>query len=127
LNPYDSFRGIKPDATIQQGVYVYTGQFPVPLAAALVEAHDAQKLISAGAVKEALDKASDAAKLAPGSAHVQSTLGDALVSAGNPIDGLEHYRLALHAAQTIRPDLQATIAADLNQKIDKLKALQPGP
>jgi 4-amino-4-deoxy-L-arabinose transferase-like glycosyltransferase len=127
LNPYDSFLRIKPNATIQHGVYVYTGQFPVPLAAALVEAHEAQKLISAGSMSAALQKANDAAKLAPESAHVQSILGDALVASSNPIDGLEHYRLALHAAQTIRPDLQAGIAADLNQKIDKLKAIQPGP
>jgi len=56
LNPYDGFRGIKPTAVIQHGVYVYSGRFPVPLAAALVEAHEAQKLAGEGRLKEALQR-----------------------------------------------------------------------
>jgi 4-amino-4-deoxy-L-arabinose transferase-like glycosyltransferase len=127
LNPYDRFRSIKPTTAIQHGINVYTGRFPVPLASALVEAHESQKLISAGKLKEGLQKASDAAQLAPESAQVQAALGDALVAAGNPTDGLAHYRSALQAAQTIRPDLQEGIAAALKLKIDKLNAQQPQP
>jgi len=127
LNPLDSFRDIKPTDTIQHGVYVYTGRFPVPLASALVEAHDAQKLASAGKLKDALQKANEAAQLAPGSAPVQATLGDILVAAGNPAEALTHYNSALQATQTVRPDLQAGVAADLRLKIDKLKASQHLP
>ena len=127
LNPYDSFLHIQPDATIQHGVYVYTGRFPVPLASALVEAHEAQKLLTTGSVNEALAKATEAATLAPDSAHVQSILGDALLASGNPIEALTHYRLALEAAQTIRPDLQSAIADDVTQKINKLQTTQPRP
>jgi len=127
LNPLDSFRGIQPTDTIQHGIYVYNGRFPVPLASALVEAHDAQKLASAGKLKDAVQKATDAAQLAPGSAPVQATLGDVLVAAGNPAEALTHYNSALQSAQTVRPDLQAATAADLRLKIDKLKASQHLP
>jgi hypothetical protein len=127
LNPYNSFRGIKPDVAIQRGIYVYTGQFPVPLAAALVEAHEAQKLLSKNQLREALEKARNAAQLAPGSAHVQATLGDVLAAIGNPAEALSHYSIGLQSAQTVRPDLQATVAADLKLKIDKLKTPQTQP
>ena len=32
LNPYDSFRAMRPSAAIEQGVYAYTGRFSIPLA-----------------------------------------------------------------------------------------------
>jgi hypothetical protein len=124
LNPYDGFRGIKPTAVIQRGVYVYTGRFPVPLVAALVEAHEAQKLAGEGRLKEALEKAGDAARLAPGSARVQAALGDVLAAAGEDAEALSHYSTALRAAQTVRPDLQAEFAASLKPKIEKLNGLQ---
>ncbi len=41
LNPDDAASAHQPDTTIQHGVYVYNGKFPVPLASALVEAHEA--------------------------------------------------------------------------------------
>jgi thioredoxin-like negative regulator of GroEL len=124
LNPYDGFRAVKPDAVIQRGVYVYTGRFSVPLAAALVEAHEAQKLAGDGRLKEALEKASDALQLAPGSARVQAALGDVLAAAGEPAEALSHYSTALQAAEAVRPDLQAGFAASLKTKIEKLNGLQ---
>ena len=124
LNPYDGFRALRPTAAIQQGVYVYTGRFSVPLAAALVEAHEAQKLVVDGRLKEALEKASDAVQLAPGSARVQEALGDVLAAAGKHADAVSHYSTALRAAQTVRPDLQAGTAASLKLKIERLDALQ---
>jgi hypothetical protein len=126
LNPYDGFRALNPAAVIQHGVYVYTGRFSMPLAAALVEAHEAQKLAANGRLEEALKEASDAARLAPGSARVQAAVGDVLVAAGRPGDALSHYSTALQAAQTVRPDLQEGIAANLKEKIERLKGLQAG-
>ena len=82
LNPYDSFRGMKPDAVIDQGVYVYNGRFAMPLASALFQAHEAEKLAAAGQVEGGLRVAESAVELAPGSAHTQGALGDLLVLAG---------------------------------------------
>ncbi len=35
LNPYEAFRGLKPSAYVQDGVFVFDGRFAVPLASAL--------------------------------------------------------------------------------------------
>ena len=121
LNPYDSFRTLQPTTDIQHGVYVYDGRFPVPLASALVEAHEAQKLVSAGKLQEAIEKAGEAAQLAPDSARVQAAFGDVLLANGNSAEALAHYNIALKNAQTIRPDLQAEFAATLRSKISQLK------
>lgn len=121
LNPYESFHAIKPTAVIQHGVYVYDGRFAVPLAAAVVEAHDASKLAAAGKLQDALQKAADAVRLAPASVPVQTTMGDLLVADGKPAEGLAHYEVALESAETVRPDLQADDAADLRGKIGALE------
>ncbi len=125
LNPYNSFRTIQPTTAIQYGVYVYDGKFPVPLASALVESHEAQKFLWLGKPQEALEKARTASQLAPGSARIQATLGDVLAATGDQTEALSHYTTALHSAQTVRPDLQIPVAEDLTQKIEKLTALQP--
>ena len=122
LNPYDSFRGMTPTDAIQHGVYVYTGRFAVPLASALVGAHEAQKLAAAGKTNEALERANEAVKLAPDSARVQAALGDVLVAAGNSWEALAHYEVALESARRVRPDLQDAFAASLVGTIDRLKA-----
>jgi tetratricopeptide (TPR) repeat protein len=121
LNPYDSFRGMKPVASIQYGVDVYTGSFAVPLASALVTAHEAQKLATAAKLDEALAEAQAAAQLAPTSVPVQTTYGDVLLALGNREEALQHYKTALQYAQSIRPDLQASAAADLQTKISAIQ------
>ena len=87
LNPYDSFRGMKPDAVIEGGVYAYRGSFAMPLASALVTAHEADKLLWAGKAAEALPLAKRAAELMPESAPVEQTLGDVLVALGDKVGG----------------------------------------
>jgi tetratricopeptide (TPR) repeat protein len=122
LNPYDSFRSIKPTAVIQHSVYVFDGTFAVPLAAALVEAHDASKLADAGQVDAALAKAEDAARLAPWSGQVQATLGDVLLKDGKKAEALQAYETALGIEETVRPDLQEEEAAGVRARIAELKA-----
>ena len=124
LNPYDSFRGIKPVATLQHGINVYQGSFPVALASALVTAHEAQKLAAAGSFDAALAHADAAAQLAPNSVPVQTAYAEILLSLDSRDEALEHLRTALHNAQTVRPDLQAGSVAELQAKIN---ALQTSP
>lgn len=112
LNPYDSFRGMKPTTVIDYGVYVYAGSFPVPLASALWKAHEAGKLGAAG-----VPLAEDAVRLAPWSAATQRQLADLLMLAGRKPEALGHYQDALRDALNTRPDLQADLIKDVRGKI----------
>jgi hypothetical protein len=122
LNPYDQFWRVKPTAVIQHSVYVFDGTFAVPLAAALVEAHDASKLADEGQMDAALAKAEDAARLAPWSGQVQSTLGDVLLKDGKKVEALQRYEIALQIEETVRPDLQMEEITGVRQSIAALKA-----
>jgi len=121
LNPYDQFWRVKPTAVIQHGVYVFDGTFAVPLAAALVEAHDASKLSDAGDVAAALLKAEDAVGLAPWSGQVQATLGDVLLKEGKKAEALKVYERALGIEEAVRPDLQVEEAAGLRARVVELE------
>jgi hypothetical protein len=122
LNPYDQFWRVKPTAVIQHSVYVYDGTFAVPLAAGLVEAHEASKLADAGQMDAALAKAEDAARLAPWSGQVQSALADVLLKDGKKAEALQRYETALQIEESVRPDLQAEDAAGIRGRIAELKA-----
>ena len=123
LNPYDRFRSIKPAATIDHGVYVYTGTFPVPLASALYHAHLADKQLSARHTNEAMNEAEIALRLAPASAPVETTYADVLAASGRSADAMDRYRAALRLAETVRPDLQSSVAEAAQKKISSLEQL----
>jgi 4-amino-4-deoxy-L-arabinose transferase-like glycosyltransferase len=114
LNPYDSFRGIKPTALIDYGVDVYDGSFPVPLARALWEAHEAGKMGPQG-----VSLAEDAVRLAPGSAVVRRQMGDSLMAARRTQEALQQYQMALEIAEAVRPDLQGDLIKELKGKVQK--------
>ena len=127
LNPYGSFRKMKPTAVIQHSVYVYDGTFAIPLASALWEAHEASKLADAGQgdaakLDAAVAEAEDAVRLAPWSGQVQDTLGDVLLADGKKAEALERYKQALQIEETVRPDLQAEDIGEMKGKIAKLEA-----
>jgi hypothetical protein len=121
LNPYDSFRKLKPTAVIQHGVYVYDGTFAMPLAAALVEANDASDLADAGKMEAAVAKAKDAVRLAPWSGQVHATLADVLLRDGKKAEALQAYETALGIEETVRPDLRMEDIAGLRARIAELK------
>jgi tetratricopeptide (TPR) repeat protein len=106
LNPYDSFRRLQPKAILQDGVYVYQGQFAVPLASAWVDIRKSSELAKAGQHDAALDEARQAVELAPNSARTQLNLAGLLASTGDWKDALQHYLLAQASEKAIRPDLQ---------------------
>lgn len=121
LNPYEVFRERRPDAVIDGGVDVYDGSFAVPLASALVTAHDADKRLSAGDKDGALALAQQAAKLAPESAPVEIELGDVLAALGRREEAKAAYERALFSAEAVRPDLQANLIADAQRKTHALE------
>ncbi len=113
LNPYDSFRALRPVALLQHGVAVYQGQFAVPLAAALVDVRRTGELKATGDLAGALRVAQAAAALAPGSATVQLNLADMLGAAGDWKPALDHYVLADSLARRIRPELEEDLLAPI--------------
>ncbi len=106
LNWFNPFRGLKPVAVIQDGVYVYKGQFAVPLMSALVNVRQTEDLSKAGKPAAALVMAQKAQTLAPESAIVQLNLADALLAEKQWGEALGHYQLAGQLAQTVQPELE---------------------
>ena len=106
LNPYEAFRGIRPAAIIQDGVYVYQGRFEVPLAAAWVDVSKSQDLAAAGHEQAAMDAATLAVELAPDSARTQVNLAGLLAARGDWQNALGHYEAAERSFEANRPDLE---------------------
>ena len=106
LNPYDQFRGLRPTAILQDGVYVFQGKFAVPLASAWVDVRTSSRLAEAGEPQAALAMARQAVALAPNSTRTQLNLAEMLAAQGDWKAALPHYQLAQHWLQTNRPDLE---------------------
>jgi 4-amino-4-deoxy-L-arabinose transferase-like glycosyltransferase len=144
LNPYESFRHLRPTAALDYGLLVYDGHFAVPLASALVHAQHAENLLSgipqpaavppsdppaanspaadreADQLAAAAREAEQALALAPQSVEVQMAAGDVLARQQRTAEALAHYRAALVSATTIEPALQADRAASLRHEIQSL-------
>jgi tetratricopeptide (TPR) repeat protein len=106
LNPYDSFRQMKPVAILQDSVYVFQGKFAVPLASAWVDIRRSMDLARAGQTDEALRLAQEAVALVPDSPRAQLQFADMLAAHERWGEALAHYRLAQTDLQAQRPDLQ---------------------
>ena len=119
LNPYDSFRNVKPTAIIQHGLFVYDGTFPVPLASALDHTQKGLTALWSGNTDAALLLTQQAVSLAPQSAAAQTALGDVLLAKGKTAEAHTHYEAALDAARTVEPALQASLIPDLEHKLAK--------
>ena len=106
MNPYRGFQTLKPEAVLQDGVYVYRGRFAVPLAASWYQVRRSRDLARAGRGAEALQAAQTAVDLAPESPRAQLQLADRLAAQAKWPQALEHYQLARRDLEQQRPDLQ---------------------
>ncbi|HWZ51238.1 MAG TPA: glycosyltransferase family 39 protein [Granulicella sp.] len=101
LNPYESFRNLRPTASIQDGILVFDGDFQVPQASALSHVQRSQELLQKKNVEGAIEEAQAAEALTPGELRAELALGDALAAAGRKSDARAYYDLALAAAKAI--------------------------
>ena len=101
LNPYESFRALKPVAFIQDGIFVYEGEFAIPLAAALSHTQQTAVLLKEGKVEEALKEAQIAEQLNPGGLREEIAMGDALSAAGRKDEAKAHYLKAMAVVETM--------------------------
>jgi len=106
LNPYDKFRGLKPVAILQDGVYVFQGEFAVPLASAWVDVRKSTQLAKAGDPQAALAMAQQAVALAPDSTRTQFNLASLLAAQNDWNGALQHYKLAQYWLHANRPELE---------------------
>jgi tetratricopeptide (TPR) repeat protein len=95
LNPYEQFKKLTPVAVIDYGVFVFNGHFQIPLAAALSHTQKAKLLLAQRQYPEALAEAQQAETLAPDSAVVNDTMGQALEANGRRAEARMVFQKAL--------------------------------
>ena len=117
LNPYEQFKRLRPTAVIGRGVFVFDGRFDVPLASALSRVQQAQNLLAAGQVEQALSEAQAALALAPEAVQTRMALGDVLLAAGRQEEARAEYEWALSLAKSIEPEFQARSVPDIERKL----------
>ena len=104
LNPYEAFRGVKPVAFIQNGIFVFEGKFPVALASAIAHVQRSGKMLKAKDFAGAVVEARTAEGLAPGEVPTEMALGDALVAAGDKGGARMAYEWARRKIETMEPE-----------------------
>jgi 4-amino-4-deoxy-L-arabinose transferase-like glycosyltransferase len=99
LNPLEGFRAAKPSAFIQDGIFVFEGEFAIPQASALSHTQAAAVLLKAGKADAALAEAQAAEALTPGEFRAEMAMGDALSALGRKDEAKVHYERALTVAK----------------------------
>ena len=120
LDPYGQFKLLKPTAVIDRGVFVFDGQFDLPLAAAISKVQKAQNLAHANQLDQALQEARAAVALAPNAIQTQLALGDVLLAMGEVEQARACYEKALELAKTIEPEFQIRSVPDIEQRLKSL-------
>ncbi len=114
-NPYASFVSVRPDATIDRGIYVYRGQFSLGTVAALEHVHAANHLLrqqdAAGAIREART----AVNLDPNNPAAHMILGDSLAATGDASAAQSEYEAALQSSE-LDPVFQKSLLDELQAK-----------
>ncbi|MCM3901695.1 MAG: glycosyltransferase family 39 protein [Pyrinomonadaceae bacterium] len=117
LNPYEQFKGLRPTAVIEHGVFVFDGHFQIPLASALSRVQKAQNLLAAKEVDQALAEAQAAVALAPDAVQPQIMLGDVRGAMGQAAEARSAYEKALVLAKTVEPEFQVRSIPSIEQKL----------
>jgi 4-amino-4-deoxy-L-arabinose transferase-like glycosyltransferase len=126
LNPYARFRELRPDDKIADGVFVFHGEFEVPLLAAMGHAQAAENLLAYGKLSgklsevqalQALAEAQAAVSIAPDDVGIQVALGDALTQLHRNDEARAAYQRALTLAQTRYPEFQSDWLPPLQRKL----------
>ncbi len=118
FNPYDAFRFIRPDETLDHAVFVYQGQFLMHRAAAVSLAENAQQAMRKGDASAALPLAQQAVSIDPTVIMGHVALGNAINGVGRKDEARREWQTALdenrqldQGAQTMYgPGLEARLA-----------------
>jgi tetratricopeptide (TPR) repeat protein len=118
FNPYDAFRGMRPDESLDHAVFVYRGHFDMHRAAAVALAENAIQAVWKGDASAALPMAQQAVSIDPTAIMGHLALGNALNGVGRKDDARREWQIALdqnrqldQGAQTLfGPELEARLA-----------------
>ena len=119
LNPYRSFMSVKPDESIDDGVFVYRGDFEMRQAAAQSRTFNAMPMMWKGNAKDALPLAQQAVAIDPTDIMSQTALGDASAALGMKEQARTAWTAALTEARKLEPDAQVSYVPDLVEKLSK--------
>jgi 4-amino-4-deoxy-L-arabinose transferase-like glycosyltransferase len=120
MNPYRNFQPLEPAESIDYGVLVYRGDFPMHQAAALSRAQHANQLLAAGKPDQALPLAREAVAIDPGEIISQTALGDIASALGQKDEARQAWQAAIVSARHLEPDAQVSYIPDLEKKLSKL-------
>ncbi len=120
LDPYGQFKRLQPTAVIDRGVFVFDGQFEMPLAAAVSKVQRARNLAAAKQFDQALQEAQAAVALAPDSIQSQLAVGDILREMGQPEQARARFEKALELARTIEPEFQIRSVPNIEERLQTL-------
>jgi predicted membrane-bound mannosyltransferase len=127
LNPYESFRTLKPNAIIQNGVLVFDGTYSIPLASAMPYIDRSADALKAHNIPEAVAQAQQAEQIAPGDVQPAIALGDALTAAGRTGEAHAAYLRAAPKIDSMEPAARAMwqdiLADKLSGKAESYKRL----
>jgi tetratricopeptide (TPR) repeat protein len=101
-------------------VFVFDGQFNLPLAAAIRKVQKARNLIQEKQLDQAMQEAQAALALAPDSVQTQLALGDVLREMGQPQQARAYYEKALELAKSIEPEFQIRHIPGIEERLQSL-------
>ncbi|HEY6375299.1 MAG TPA: glycosyltransferase family 39 protein [Edaphobacter sp.] len=117
LNPYRGFEQLEPVTSIQDGVLVFEGRFPVAEASALSHVQQSEVLLKQKQLDGALAEAQQAVAIAPEGLRGQMALGDALAALGRTDEAKAAYAKAAGLVNTMEPGAQEEWVPKVEKKI----------
>ena len=120
LDPYAQFKSLTPTAEIDHSVFVFDGNFELPLASALSRVQKAQNFAQNKQLEQALHEAQAAVALAPNAIQTNLALADVLVEMDQPQQARASYEKALQLAKTVEPEFQIRSVPDIERRLRSL-------
>jgi tetratricopeptide (TPR) repeat protein len=117
LNPYEEFRSMKPVAFIDNGIFVFEGNFDLHRAASMSHWNKAASLLGAKNLEAALKEAEAAVASDPNSADAQSTLTDVYLTLGRKDEARASCTRAITNAKRLDSSKQEEYLARLNKTL----------
>jgi 4-amino-4-deoxy-L-arabinose transferase-like glycosyltransferase len=120
MNSLRGFQSLKPVETIDDGVMVYQGTFPMAQAAAQSRAFLSFRDLWTGNAAGALPLAREAVAMDPTEIMAQTARGDAAGALGMKDEARKAWTAALTEAKKLEPDAQVSYVPELEGKLAKL-------
>lgn len=118
LNPYEQFKSVHPVDVLDYSIFIYKGHFDMSYPAALSHANYANKLLMMRDSIAALKEAIRAESLAPESANILATLGNAYEANHENKKALIYFKKALEIAKRVQPEFQVGLVEYLKYKLE---------